>query len=295
MRIAIIGAAGQMGGWLVNHFKLQGHTLIVSDRQYSQSAVTVKSSDLILASSNSAAVKQADAVVVSVPIDQTADVIREVGPHMKRDAVLCEISSVKGDIPGVLKDVATYQVQPLCIHPMFGPGAKSLGGKVILIPILDQGGEKDLVKVLFPSYRVVVTTAEQHDRVMALTISLPYFTSMIIASILADEDLMMLKQLGGTSFAVQLVLTGSIMAQSPSLHSALHRENEYVIGMLRKVQSRTEQGIACLDEGNGDDFEHFYSRIKSSLESNMNLEKKYEEMYRLLENMQWDEGLEVRL
>ncbi|MHA2211485.1 MAG: prephenate dehydrogenase/arogenate dehydrogenase family protein, partial [Candidatus Thorarchaeota archaeon] len=95
MRVAVIGAVGQMGRWLLKHFATQGHSLVASDTRGDELRDLAETSNIVLASGNAAAVKDADVVVVSVPIGITAEVIQEITPHMKNDAVLCEISSVK--------------------------------------------------------------------------------------------------------------------------------------------------------------------------------------------------------
>ncbi|MFQ5834012.1 MAG: prephenate dehydrogenase/arogenate dehydrogenase family protein [Candidatus Thorarchaeota archaeon] len=284
MKIAVIGGAGRMGRWLLEHFDEHGHTLIASDPQSNELREIAELFDLTLASSNAAAAKNADVVVISVPIEITAEVIQEVAPHMKRDAVLCEISSVKGKIPEVLHEIVALQLRPLSIHPMFGPGARSLNKKMVLVPISDPEDEQRLVEALFPKYQIITVDREEHDRAMALTVSLPYFVNMIIASVLSDEDLTSLRRLGGTTFAVQLLLTGSIMSNSCALHAALHKENPHVDSVLRNFQSKLESGLATLTQDTND-FRELYTNVKSNLEQHMNLENKYGEMYRLLEIM----------
>ncbi len=292
MRIAVIGGAGRMGRWLLDHFAEHGHTLIASDPRSDELREIAESFELTLASSNAAAAKNADVVIISVPIESTAKVIREVAPHMKRDAVLCEISSVKGKIPEVLQEIAAFNIQPLCIHPMFGPGARFLNRKIVLVSISNPEDEQRLVESLFPTHQIVTVDQEEHDRAMALTVSLPYFVNLIVASVIADEDLTWLRRLGGTTFPVQLLLTGSIMSNSCALHAAVHRENRHVESVLKRFQLNLERGLASLTEGTND-FREFYSSTKSSLEKHMSLENKYDEMYRLLEIMESESIPEV--
>lgn len=292
MRIAIIGGAGQMGKWLLEHFQEQGHTLIASDPRSDELREVAKSFDLTLASGNTAAAKNADVVIISVPIESTTKVIREVAPYMKQDAVLCEISSVKGKIPDVLQEIAAFRVRPLCIHPMFGPGARSLNKKIVLVSVANPEDEQRLVEFLFPTYQIVTVDPVEHDRAIALTVSLPYFVNMILASVLSDEDLTWLRRVGGTTFAVQLLLTGSVMSNPCALHAALHKENRHAHSVLEEFQSKLQRGLASLTKDT-DDFREFYANTKSNLEQHMSLEQKYSEMYRLLEIMEREAVSEV--
>jgi prephenate dehydrogenase len=279
-----------MGRWLLKHFAAQGHTLVASDYSGDELRDLAEVSDIILASSNTAAVKDVDVAVVSVPIGNTAEVIQEIAPQMKEDAVLCEISSVKGEIPETLRKASEHGIRPLCIHPMFGPGAGSLRKKIAMIPILDLTAEDQLVETLFPDCQIIVADTEEHDRIIALTISLPYFVNTVLASVLTDEDISLLERLGGTTFTVQLMLTGSIMFQPSVLHTSLHSENKNVIPLLQRFQQKTKESLTSLADEDPGGFDRFYTSVKESLEAGVNLEEKYNEMYRLLERMSAEDG-----
>ncbi|TET08212.1 MAG: prephenate dehydrogenase/arogenate dehydrogenase family protein [Candidatus Thorarchaeota archaeon] len=288
MKTAIIGGAGGMGKWLTNHFLKLGHSVIVSDPRIDQT----QDPDIEIATNNKAAVDNADLVLISVPMKHSTEVIRDVIPHMKDESILCEISSLKSNVVEILRTVSKSLIKPLCIHPLFGPGASVLKKKFALIPIREEEEERELLKSLFPDSQVIIIDAGEHDRIMALTLSLPYFTNMILASILKNEDVSLIEQLGGTTFAVQFMLTGSIMSHTPEFHLSLHKENNYAAEMLRRLKSGIEDVLALL-ESNGDEFIRFYKDIKSKLEEQLNLEGKYQEMYRVLQvkEEQKEEGL----
>ncbi|MFW9886048.1 MAG: prephenate dehydrogenase/arogenate dehydrogenase family protein [Candidatus Thorarchaeota archaeon] len=291
MRIAIIGAAGQMGMWLINHFVSQGHILVGSDSRSDELRELAETHDLILASSNSAAVKDADVVVVSVPVTKTSEVIQNIAPQMKPDAVLCEISSVKGKIPMTLQEASKKGIRPLCIHPMFGPGTRSLKKRIILIPIVNLAVEDGIVEILFPDSEIIVADQEEHDKIIALTISLPYFVNMILASVLADEDVNLLERLGGTTFTMQLMLTASIMSQSHTLHSTMQFENKHVLNLLQKLQLRMRESIASLSDIDFGRFEQIFLEAKNGLGEGVDLGQKYNEMYTVLESLRGENGM----
>jgi chorismate mutase/prephenate dehydrogenase len=282
-----------MGGWLTEYMRSLGHSLVVSDAASGQMGSSLESQEITIVSGNVAAVEDADVVIISVPIENTKEIINEVVQHMKEKAVLCEISSVKGKTPMTLQESAVHNVRPLCIHPLFGPGVSFQTKKIVLLPIIDSDSELHLVHTLFPDCQVVITTPEIHDRAMALNISLPYFVNMVLASVFAKEDLSLLQQLGGTTFAVQLLLTSSIMSNSPDLHRALHTTNEHTLGILRKFEFLFQKSLAALSE----DIEEFvisYKALQESLEQSVSLNQKYSEMYHLLELMGRTTRTEVR-
>jgi prephenate dehydrogenase len=292
MKVSIIGGAGKMGKWFIQHFKDLGYTVIASDPRSDELRKIADSLGIISKSSNTTAVMDSDVVLIAVPMEQIADVIREVSPHMKQNAVLCEISSIKQNVLDALMEVSENQVQPLCIHPLFGPGPGALTRRMALIPIYDAQSEKSLVEDLFPGIQTILTSAEEHDKAMAFIISLPYFINTILASILAEEDLDFLQQLGGTTFTVQLMLMGSVMFNSPELHIALHKENAYAPDILNRFHSRFAEGISLFVD-NLTGFREFYTNVREDVERFVNLEERYLEMYHILEIMNSLESREV--
>jgi prephenate dehydrogenase len=282
MRIAVIGGAGRMGVWLTKHLTSLGHSLIVADLRSNQTDVFGSMSEVVIAGCNVEAVKDADLVIISVPLEKNIEVINEVVYHMRPGSVLCDISSVKGMTPLVLRESVTHGINPLCIHPMFGPAAGSGQKKIVFLPLVESTKELELVYQLFPECNIITTTPEDHDRAMALTLSLPYFVNMVLASVLADDDLALLEQLGGTTFAVQLLLTGSVMSNSPGLHRGLHVMNSHSLDILKKFERSFQQSLATLIRDAGE-FESSYKALQDDLEVSFNPQQKYNMMYRLLE------------
>jgi len=63
---------------------------------------------------------EADIVLISVPISETAHAILEAAPHMRKGAVLAEISSVKSETYEALKAAAQLGVAPSASTPFSG-------------------------------------------------------------------------------------------------------------------------------------------------------------------------------
>ncbi len=280
MRIAILGAAGSMGGWLTRYFYELGHSIVASDPNIGE---LKPSASVKVAADNQSAVHNVDMVVVSVPIGITADVIEDVVPYTREGTILCEIASVKGNAYEALKGASAHSIRPLSIHPLFGPGTLTMSKRIALIPVLNLNEERQLVAGLFPDARVIIVDAEKHDRIMAVTLSLPYFVNTAIASVLKDEDMAILSQLSGTTSTLQLVLVGSIMSHSPAFHIALHRENPHALNVLERLQSAVKSGFRQLVDNDLKAFEQSYNSIKRTLAQNVDLHEKYEQMYEVLE------------
>ena len=79
--IAIIGGNGQMGRWFKRFFEDHGLTVLVADVDTPQGAPEVAAA--------------ADVVILSVPIPMVTAVAQEIGPFLRPDAVLMDLTSVK--------------------------------------------------------------------------------------------------------------------------------------------------------------------------------------------------------
>lgn len=284
LNVAIIGGAGRMGRWLTHHFISFGNEVTISDVKSDEAASFAKSVGARFVKENIACVDDADLTVVSTPIPVIPQVLREFSFNLKKNSIIAEISSLKSQIIPVLMEMADRNVKPLSIHPLFGPGAKRLEEeKVALIPLVSPSSEVDLVKKIFPGVEVIVVDAEEHDRAMALTLSLPHFINIIFASTISEEDLNVLKKLGGTTFTLQLTLSESVMNEEPGLYASIQMNNEYTTQYLDKFLSKCEMIKECVAKRDERRFTEFYDLIRESLSKDEDFYKAYERMYRALE------------
>ncbi len=287
MRLAVVGGAGRMGRWLVRHFVSLGHEVTVSDTRSEEARAFAEAAGVNWVRTNVEAVRGADAVVVSTPIEATPTVIGEVAPHVRRGSVVAEIASLKSRAVEALAEATRLGLRPLSVHPLFGPGARGLRGRrVAVVPVVDAEAEAALARVLFPGAEVVVVDAEGHDRAMALTLSLPHFINIIFASLVGDEDLAALKRLGGTTFQLQLTLAESIVAEDPALHASLQMDNEYAPGCLERFLSRARLAKGWVDRGERARLTALCNRVRGSLSRDEDFAGAYERMYKVLEALQ---------
>ena len=128
--IAILGAGGSMGTWFSKYFIALKYSVTGFD---SENAIKVKG--VIGANSLVGAILTADYVLLCTPARKTPEIIRLIAKEMKRDAYLVDISSQKSKTSSSLAKIPA-KINPICIHPMFGPSSTSLKGKnIISIPI----------------------------------------------------------------------------------------------------------------------------------------------------------------
>jgi prephenate dehydrogenase len=225
-KVAVIGAGGKMGRWFTYYFaRSQNVRVSVYDKKR-LAFRNLKGVDRY--QTIGACVKEADLVIVCVPIDTIVSVVQECFTYMKEGAALSEISSIKKQIFKVLR-AARNDITCLCIHPMFGPATKSSRIiKTLLIPVKNRARELAILKSIFPRSEIeVVRNPDLHDEYMAVVIGLTYYLNLVLGSMLSKLDLGTMKKVAGTSFGMQIMITESVLNDSSEFVSSLLRENAF--------------------------------------------------------------------
>lgn len=271
MQVAVVGAAGKMGSWFSAYFARKGFSVSAFDvRPFAVEGAKV-------APTLRDCVRDADLVLVCVPVQKTAELVKKCEKEMKKGSRLAEISSVKSKAFAALKGVRK-DLSVLCLHPMFGPGADmAKSQKMLLVPVRDRAGEQAAAEQAFSGMSInIIADAKTHDRSIAAVLGLTYFVNTAFAGVIAKEDLKALKRIGGTTFGVQSILAESVMTDEPELAAALLRDNPYVRAyMARYLKSARE--IARTGR-----LEPLLRKIKQDLQKQQDLQESYRRLYGML-------------
>ncbi|MDH5569046.1 MAG: prephenate dehydrogenase/arogenate dehydrogenase family protein [Nitrosopumilus sp.] len=254
-KITVIGAGGQMGQWFTKYFTEKDFEVTGYD---SENKITGK--NIILSDSLVGSILKADYVVLCTPTRRTPEIIRLIAKEMKRGTYLIEISSEKSKVVSSLSKMPD-KINPICIHPMFGPGTKIIKGQnIISVPIKDAKKELTVAKSLFEGANFVTIDAAEHDKKIAVILGLTHLMNLVFANIISkDEKMNLTEKMSGTTFRVQKTLAESIMTESPELietiiaNPEIRRVAEELwkdIGrLLTAVQeSKTEEVITYIKE-----------------------------------------------
>lgn len=254
-KATIIGAGGQMGQWFSKYFKSEGYEVTGYD-----SEIKITSKDVIVAKSLVGGILNADYVVLCTPTRRTPEIIRLIAKEMKRGTYLIEISSEKSKVVSSLSKMPA-KINPICIHPMFGPGTKTIKGQnIISVPIKDAKNELTVAKELFKGANFVTIDAAEHDKKIAVILGLTHLMNLVFANIISkDEKMNLTEKMSGTTFRVQKTLAESIMTESPELIETIIANPEIrrvaeefwkdIGRMLTAVQeSKTEEVVNYIKE-----------------------------------------------
>ena len=277
--IAIIGAGGQMGKWLGGYFVKKGFEVTGFDTENPIPSNINKAESLI------SAILNKEYVLLSTPTKKTPEIIRLIAKEMKRESYLIDITSHKSKTSTALGKIPA-KVCPVCIHPMFGPGAKGVKNQnIISIPIKDGKKELDVAKNLFPDANFVTIDSSEHDKKIAIILGLTHLINIAFANILAKDDkILLMEKMAGTTFKAQKIIAESILTESPELIETIISNPE-----IRKVAEEFWKDIGRLlssaQEGNGHEIVTYINTNKDKLSENIDLEKSYKKLTKMVSTM----------
>lgn len=225
----------------------------------------------------------ADLILICASTEAVPGILDEVMLHAKSDTIMSEIASFKAKTIPALK--RSGGLGPLSIHPMFGPDIDTFQGETIaVVTVNDSVKEMETARALFPESKLVPLDPETHDRCMASIISLPYFMNLAFASVMADVDLPLMKELAGPSFEVQIAVTQSIIGESPELIRSLINDDMFSWPLIRKFMDEANHLITLLKSGS-DVVDPFLEKLKGSMGGKLELESAREFRNQILESI----------
>jgi chorismate mutase/prephenate dehydrogenase len=222
-RALVIGGAGKMGRWFVEFLDSQGFLVEVADPAGSFGAHAHR------ADWQSGNLAQ-DVIVVATPLGITAAILEQLARH-RPPGLVFDIGSLKTPLRSGLKALMQAGVRVSSVHPMFGPETDLLSGRhVIHVDVGRQDAVSD-AQSLFASTMAeqVVTTLDDHDRLIAYVLGLSHAVNIAFFSALADsgEAAPRLARLSSTTFDAQLDVASLVANDSPALYFEIQALNEY--------------------------------------------------------------------
>ncbi len=130
-------------------------------------------------------------VILSVPISLMQENLKKIAPLLADDTVVADVCSVKTLPCQWMRELLPASVSILASHPMFGPdsAANSLQGKkIVLCKERIDAGRFDKIKRYLENKGLIVykTTPEEHDRQIAVSLSLTHFIGRSLAEFGAE-------------------------------------------------------------------------------------------------------------
>jgi len=94
-KITIIGGSGGMGKVFGRYFKRHDFEVTIYARNKERLKAVATEIGVNYEFSLERSVKQADIVMVTIPIKSTPEIIKKIGPYLKENALIFDITSIK--------------------------------------------------------------------------------------------------------------------------------------------------------------------------------------------------------
>lgn len=243
--VGLVGGEGRMGRWFQTFFR--------------QAGLEVLSCDINTSVTYGDIGKKCDIAIITVPIVKTVEVIEQVGPLMRPQALLMDFTSNK--IEPLAAMMANSRCEVLGAHPLFGPREPSLEGRrVVLTP---GRGEVWLPKILklFEDYGAIVRviSAEKHDELMSAVQGLAHLSTLALALTILEKglDTNDLDAFSTSSFKhlepqiertlrQDADLIGPILTLNPKVIETVKLWENQVLKLKKLVEGKDAEGCAAI-------------------------------------------------
>jgi prephenate dehydrogenase len=230
--IGIIGGTGGIGRWFADYFRSAGCQVHVSGRKSGLSM--------------DAMAEKCAVVIVSVPIEATIEVIRKIGPRLKKESLLMDFTSLKAE--PVKEMLTSSKSEVVGCHPLFGPDVGSLVGQNIVI--CPGRGQKWLAWLLQifkeGGARTIEATPAHHDRMMSIVQGLNHINTISLGLALHQLkiDTEELDRYSTPIFRAKMGIVEKVFNQSPGLYAEIITGNPDIMEVL----SAYEEAVGKLRE-----------------------------------------------
>ena len=279
-----------MGRLFADFLLKDGKEVVITGRNKEKLMAAKHQLGVEITSSNAEAVRGADYVLLSVPIESFEEVVRQVGPHIQTGQVVIDITSTKVFPVDIMHEhIKTGPV--LGAHPLFGPGARSLANQnFVLTPTSD---EEAALAQKIKNYlegkgaRVTLMTPQEHDEMMSLVLGLSHFIAIVSAdTLLGSGKLRPMAIAGSNTYKVLLILLESVLSEDPELYASIQMSLPKVTEFERLFQTRAGEWADLVESKDRQEFVRRMKALKDKLEEvTPDYVRAYENMYRIVEGL----------
>ncbi|MEE9447445.1 MAG: prephenate dehydrogenase/arogenate dehydrogenase family protein [Arenicellales bacterium] len=148
----------------------------------------------------SVAVKEADVVIIAVPVGAFESVLKQILPHISKNTVISDVGSVKGEVVEIARRVMGKQIdQFVPAHPIAGSENSGVEAafpslfvdhNIIITPLAET--RQDLLLLiesvwLSTGAKVLALDDQLHDQVLGVTSHLPHVIVYALMDYLAQQ------------------------------------------------------------------------------------------------------------
>ena len=204
---------------------------------------------------------QPELVINAVTLKYTLSVFDQVIPHLPKDCIISDISSVKTGFKEYYDNTGLRYVST---HPMFGPTFANLGAlsseNAIVISEGDYMGRiffLDLYRRL--GLNVHEYTVEEHDEAMAYSLSVPFVSTFVFSAVMKHQDS------PGTTFKRHLKIARGVLSEDDTLLREI-LFNPKTKSHVEQIRAELKELIQIIDDRNEDALNQYLVKIRKNIQ-----------------------------
>jgi prephenate dehydrogenase len=183
-------------------------------------------------------------VIICVPISAMPATLRQISPLLRKDAVVLDVCSVKIHPLRWMREYLPPEVSILGTHPMFGPdsAAESLEGRKLVLcreRIPDAHYRRIHRYLASKRLELIETTPEDHDRQIAVSLSLTHFIGRTLSAFGAGA-----LEIDTEGYRRLVYTLGVVEHDTWQLFEDMHRYNPFA----REARSNFMRAMQAIDE-----------------------------------------------
>lgn len=213
--VGIVGGTSGMGAFLARTFRDAGYVVETTGLGEGRPAEDVA--------------RDADLVVVAVPIAATVDVVRRVGPALRDGACLMDVTSLKAAAMTAMAEAVAPGASYVGSHPMFGPSSGDFDRQKVVLCRGRGDAWYDTLARVFAAFGAEIVEADpaEHDRHMALIQVLVHEKTMVLGSTLErlKANLEETLRFASPIYRMELAMVGRMFAQNAALYADILTQN----------------------------------------------------------------------
>ena len=258
MRILILGA-GKMGSFFVD--------LLSFDHEVAVYETDLRRMRFLYNTQRFTALDEVDAfdpelVINAVSLKYTLQAFDDLLPHIGRDCILSDISSVKTGFREYYEGTGHRYVSS---HPMFGPTFANLGDlsreNAILINEGDYMGRiffRDLYTRLGLNLKEL--SFAEHDETMAYSLSIPFVSTFVFSALMKHQDT------PGTTFKRHMKIARGVLSEDDTLLREI-LFNPHTKPKVEGIRTELKTLLQIIDNRDEEAMTAYLARIRKNIEN----------------------------
>lgn len=256
MRIAVVGA-GNMGSWFVESLCLD-YEVGIYDTDRNKLKYFFNSRKFLYL--EELLDFEPDLLINAVSLEKTIPAFEEIVPHLKKDCIISDITSVKNGLGEFYRNTGRRFVST---HPMFGPtfaNVRNLSEEnAIIISESDPGGA-DFFRNFYKTQQLKIHeySFEKHDEVIAYSLSVPFSSTLVFASCMVEMDA------PGTTFKKHLDIAKGLLTEDDYLLSEILL-NPYSLNQIERINDSLGDLIEKIKRNDMEAMQEYFRQLRRNL------------------------------